>query len=153
MLSSADADSFFCFFCQIVANLLEWSTRMHKSSNFSSKRNSLKFVPFLTSHRCQLTSHYVGLSCIHQERCLQKVQSTQKIQPAFYQEYNPHERYKLHSTKSRIHKRGIHWRPWFGCDVRQCNDGMVTSTFVSFVFAKRFIEVEALYLQTQNSFA
>ena len=30
---------------------------------------------------------------------------------------------------------------------------MVTSTFVSFVFAKRFIEVEALYLQTQNSFA
>ena len=30
---------------------------------------------------------------------------------------------------------------------------MVTSTFVSFVFAKRFIELEALYLQTQNSFA
>ena len=30
---------------------------------------------------------------------------------------------------------------------------MVTSTFTSFVFAKRFIEVEALYLQSQNSFA
>ena len=30
---------------------------------------------------------------------------------------------------------------------------MVTSTFTSFVFAKRFIEVEGLYLQTQNSFA
>ena len=29
----------------------------------------------------------------------------------------------------------------------------MTSTFVSFVFAKRFIEVEALYLQAQNSFA
>ena len=51
----------------------------------------------------------------------------------------------------------------------QCNDGTVTSTFVSFAFAKRFIEVDAEsieffctafmivvslgpYLLTQNSF-
>ena len=78
------------------------------------------------------------------------------IRNGVYKAYFPHKRYKLHSTKSTIHTRGIHRRPWFGCDdeqVRQCNDGMVTSTFTSFVFAKRFIEVEALYLQSQNSFA
>ena len=63
---------------------------MHKSSNFSSQRNSLK-VPFVTSNRWQITGHDVGLSCIHQERCLQKVQSTQKIQAALYKKYNPHK--------------------------------------------------------------
>ena len=166
MLSSAGADYSLCVFCRIIAHiLLEWSTKMHKSSNFSSKRSSLKLVPFMTtSHRCQLTSHDVGLSCINQERCLQsilstqkiqaalykkynphksynlystkntihtkvticilqKIQSTQKLQSVFYKKYNPHKRYKLHSTKSTIHTRGIHRRPWFGCDdeqVRQC---------------------------------
>ena len=141
LLSSAGTDSFFAFafFVKLLQTFWIGSTRMHKSSNFSFKCDSLKFVPFVTSHRCQLTSHDVGLSFIHQKRCLQKVQSTQKI----------------HSTKSTIHTRSIHRRPCFGCDdeqVRQSNVGMVTSTFVSFVFAKRFIELEALFLQTQNSF-
>ena len=63
---------------------------MHKSGNFSSKRGSLKFVPIVTtSHRCQLTSHGGGLSCIHQ--FLQTVQSTQKVQAALYKKYNTYK--------------------------------------------------------------
>ena len=62
----------------------------------------------------------------------QKVQSTQKIQAVFYKKYNPQTR---HSSAPLV------WLWWWKGEAMQFNDGTVTSTFVSFVFAKRSLRL------------